>query len=51
MGMLAPVIAVLTTIQSKTELNYEDLMNVINLLNDILSRLNRERSNSQNRHN
>lgn len=34
--MLMPVIAVLTTIQNKAELNYEDLMNVINLLEDIL---------------
>jgi len=45
-----PVVAVLTSIQNKANLNYEDLMNVIQLLEDILSRLRRDQQLLEIRH-
>ena len=40
--MLSPVVAILATIQSTAKMNWEDLMNVITLLEDILERLRGE---------
>lgn len=50
MAIMQPVISVLTSLSSSSELNYDNVMQCINLIQEILDRLLSQREQNQRRH-